>query len=67
VSIFGHKKPVEASIVTQMRVTRAERDLSEQQDKHAHAATVLARQREALRRNHLAELMFEALSAKRSE
>lgn len=50
---------------TRERLDRARRELEEQKRKHAEAERTKAALQVALAENHIAQLMFEALSAKR--
>jgi hypothetical protein len=65
-----HREPLaemEPGALALRRSARAARDLAEQQARHAHDTEVMDRIADAVRRNHLAELMYQALSARRSE
>jgi hypothetical protein len=62
--VFTRRKPA-PSPQTEARLERARREYEEQKRKHAEAKKTKQSLQEALAENHIAELMFEALSAKR--
>lgn len=62
--IFRKHKP-EPSTTAQESLNRARQDLEEQLAKHDDTVKAQKRIERALERNGLAELMYEALSAKR--
>lgn len=66
-SVFGKKKSPRASKRARETFHRAEADLREQLEKQVDTIDVQEQTLRALQRNHIADLMFEALSAQRGD
>ena len=64
--IFTRRRP-KPSKTTEERLKRARRDFEEQKRKHEEAVRQQQALQKALAQNHIAELMYEALSARRGE
>lgn len=65
--VFTRRKPPKPSKITEERLTRAEQELEEQKRKHEEAIRTKHALEEALAQNHIAQLMYEALSVRRGD
>lgn len=62
--VFTRRK-LTPSKTTRARLARARREYEEQKKKHEEAVQMTEALQKALAENHIAQLMFEALSARR--